>query len=335
MKEPAAGDHLVSRRTGYSHHGLYIGGGRVIHYAGFCTGWQRGKVELTSLPDFESGRGWAVRPYARRAFTRAESIGRAQSRIGEDHYCLVANNCEHFVAWCINGDHNSFQVTAGAYTLKATAVAGGGISTVAAVGSLGIVAGLSGSGIMSGLATIGGLVGGGAVAGLGIIGAAPAVISTLVLNYTVMKDNPALDEVERAARSVGRVGTSIGAAAGTVGGLAAVYGMGSVAGFSGAGIASGLAAIGSATGAGTVLSAAGVGGSMMMGGVMVTVAAPALIAAAAGYAAYRGLRWARSAEPPVPRPIPLPGPAIASVSIQFTLGNPAAAGLQHDAGAST
>ncbi|MCG9053036.1 lecithin retinol acyltransferase family protein [Laribacter hongkongensis] len=26
------GDHLVTARTGYEHHGLYLGQGRVIHY---------------------------------------------------------------------------------------------------------------------------------------------------------------------------------------------------------------------------------------------------------------------------------------------------------------
>jgi len=71
--------------------------------------------------------------------------------------------------------------------------------------------------------------------------------------------------------------------------------MGTVAGLSGAGIASGLAAIGSATGAGAALTAIGVGGGMMIGGVAVTIAAPALFAATVGYGAYRGVRLLRTA----------------------------------------
>jgi Lecithin retinol acyltransferase len=30
----AAGTHLVVSRRGYRHHGIYVGQGRVIHYAG-------------------------------------------------------------------------------------------------------------------------------------------------------------------------------------------------------------------------------------------------------------------------------------------------------------
>ena len=31
--EPSLGAHLISPRNGYSHHGIYVGSGRVIHYA--------------------------------------------------------------------------------------------------------------------------------------------------------------------------------------------------------------------------------------------------------------------------------------------------------------
>ena len=34
------GAHLVSPRWGYTHHGIYTGGGRVIHYAGLSEGWR-------------------------------------------------------------------------------------------------------------------------------------------------------------------------------------------------------------------------------------------------------------------------------------------------------
>ena len=32
--EPALGTHLVASRRGYTHHGIYVGGGMVVHYAG-------------------------------------------------------------------------------------------------------------------------------------------------------------------------------------------------------------------------------------------------------------------------------------------------------------
>lgn len=295
MTTPAVGDHLVSSRGAYAHHGLYVGDGQVIHYAGFSNGWQRGKVEQVALAGFEAGQGWRIRKHKRRPFTREASVARARGRVGEDHYCVLANNCEHFVQWCITGDHASFQVGAGAHLSNVTVTGIGGVVAVLSVAELGAVAGLSASGIMSGLATVGGLVGGGAVAGLGIASVLPGAASVLVLNYTLLRDNPGLGAVERSARRVGRVATGAGAAGGTVGGLAAVGAMGTVAGFSGAGIASGLAAIGSATGAGAALSAIGVGGGMMVGGVVVTVAAPALLAATVGYGAYRGVKWLKGA----------------------------------------
>ena len=30
------GSHLKVARLGYTHHGIYIGDNKVIHYAGFC-----------------------------------------------------------------------------------------------------------------------------------------------------------------------------------------------------------------------------------------------------------------------------------------------------------
>jgi hypothetical protein len=32
------------------------------------------------------------------------------SRIGENNYRLLSNNCEHFCEWCLRGEHRSEQV---------------------------------------------------------------------------------------------------------------------------------------------------------------------------------------------------------------------------------
>ena len=32
------GDHLISPRPGFTHHGLYVGNNEVIHYAGYSSG---------------------------------------------------------------------------------------------------------------------------------------------------------------------------------------------------------------------------------------------------------------------------------------------------------
>jgi hypothetical protein len=39
------GAHLVSPRRGYTHHGIYVGGGRVVQYGGLVQGLRRGSVE--------------------------------------------------------------------------------------------------------------------------------------------------------------------------------------------------------------------------------------------------------------------------------------------------
>ena len=295
MTEPVAGDHLISSRDFYTHHGLYIGDGQVIHYAGLANDWKPGKVEQIDLVGFETGRSSTIRRYDSRLFTPGQSVERARQRIGENFYCPMSNNCEHFVAWCITGDHDSSQVVRGASAANMLVAGVGGVGAIVSVAEVGIVAGLSGSGIMSGLASIGGVVGGGAVAGIGVAAALPATATIFVMNKTVLKDNPGLTTDERDARGVGRIATSVGAVGGAAGGVLAIGAMGTVAGFSGAGIASGLAAVGSVTGAGAALSAIGVGGGMMIGGVAVAVAAPALLAATVGFGAYKGVKWLRAA----------------------------------------
>jgi Lecithin retinol acyltransferase len=41
-EEPPLACHLVTPRTLYNHHGIYVGNGRVIHYAGLAHGLRRG-----------------------------------------------------------------------------------------------------------------------------------------------------------------------------------------------------------------------------------------------------------------------------------------------------
>lgn len=55
----ALGAHLVSERDGYSHHGIYVGNGQVIHYGGFHHSMDRRSVEAISVQSFTAqlGRG--------------------------------------------------------------------------------------------------------------------------------------------------------------------------------------------------------------------------------------------------------------------------------------
>jgi hypothetical protein len=110
--EPALGAHLITQRRGYEHHGIYVGGGKVIHYAGFAKSAHRGPVEEVALEAFAGGHAVAVRPHPFPKFSGEETVLRARSRLGENHYRLLTNNCEHFCAWCLLGESRSEQVHA-------------------------------------------------------------------------------------------------------------------------------------------------------------------------------------------------------------------------------
>jgi hypothetical protein len=104
------GDHLVSPRTGYTHHGIYIGNNQVIHYSGFADGLSSGEIEIASLETFKNGNSFSVSEYLFRTYDGDDSVSRAYSRLGEDWYNVLINNCEQFVTWCIMGIHSSSQV---------------------------------------------------------------------------------------------------------------------------------------------------------------------------------------------------------------------------------
>lgn len=110
--EPPLGAHLVTPRLGYCHHGIYVGEGMVIHYAGLCRSHRRGPVEETSLEHFAAGHAIWVNPEPMPKHAGQEAVRRARSRIGEDRYRLLTNNCEHFCMWCLYGENRSAQVEA-------------------------------------------------------------------------------------------------------------------------------------------------------------------------------------------------------------------------------
>jgi hypothetical protein len=109
-QEPPLGAHLVTPRFAYAHHGVYVGGGTVVHYAAFAKCWRRGPVEEISLPRFAHGHPVWVRPIGRNTLPAADILRRARSRIGENGYRFFSNNCEHFSEWCVNGEPRSLQV---------------------------------------------------------------------------------------------------------------------------------------------------------------------------------------------------------------------------------
>ena len=104
------GDHLVSSRVFYDHHGIYVGDGKVIHYAGLSDGFSSAPVETTSLADFAQGHDIEVQKHRDRVYGRKKTVKRARRRLGEDEYSVFSKNCEHFANWCIEGEERSEQV---------------------------------------------------------------------------------------------------------------------------------------------------------------------------------------------------------------------------------
>lgn len=136
----------------YEHYAVYIGDGKVVHYSGAGNDFF-GKitVRLDTLQNFMNGdkdyfvlhfdtacivphkiqvrTSFNLRDVAYnncvnlntkkdfKIYSPQETVNRALSRIGEDKYSLLLNNCEHFAIWCKTGASKSFQVDNTVYAL--------------------------------------------------------------------------------------------------------------------------------------------------------------------------------------------------------------------------
>lgn len=102
----AKGDHIYINCGAYTHHGIDCGDGTAIHYIGETL---QGVISRTSIDSFTSEKQLFVRQYDIHDLSDIV-IKRAESRLGEDKYDLIFNNCEHFATWCKTGKHISEQV---------------------------------------------------------------------------------------------------------------------------------------------------------------------------------------------------------------------------------
>ncbi len=112
MTEKYKGQHLYIKKAGgsYTHHGLGLGNGRVIHYSGLANDFlTAGVVEEIELEAFAKNDEILIKPHPKQKYTADEAILRACLRLGEAQYHVLHNNCEHFVEWCLSGKHFSYQ----------------------------------------------------------------------------------------------------------------------------------------------------------------------------------------------------------------------------------
>jgi Lecithin retinol acyltransferase len=104
------GDHLVTPRVGYTHHGIYIGNGKVIHYGGIGKKKLGGSIRVSTLQEFSQGHGYRVKKHWFRRYSPHQTVERAYSRMRENKYNVLLNNCEQFVTWCLFGVCSSSQI---------------------------------------------------------------------------------------------------------------------------------------------------------------------------------------------------------------------------------
>jgi hypothetical protein len=90
----------------YKHYGIDCGDGTVIHYRKPSE-----IIEQTSLATFSRGNPVYVAEYSEGfGYIPDVVVERAKSRLGENSYNLLSNNCEHFASWCKTGISDSKQI---------------------------------------------------------------------------------------------------------------------------------------------------------------------------------------------------------------------------------
>jgi len=129
----AKGDHIRVRRWRgiYSHHGIDIGDGTVVHFSGEPMNVAKAEVVRESIEAFLQGGECKTVRYERDVLHAEETVDRALEQVGVKGYRLWTNNCEHFAAYCKTGEKHSHQVRRAARRLATV-----GASAVLVAGTL-------------------------------------------------------------------------------------------------------------------------------------------------------------------------------------------------------
>ncbi len=131
----AAGDHIKVRRAGglYSHHGIDMGDGTVIHFSGEPTRLRDAQVCRVAMADFLQGEEARVVRHGDRERAAEEVVRAAEELVGSRDYNVVFNNCEHFATYCKTGIRQSRQVRKAAKAAATVLVVGVGVAAQAVV----------------------------------------------------------------------------------------------------------------------------------------------------------------------------------------------------------
>ncbi len=130
---PSYGDVIFCRRyiSAYKHFGIYIGSGKVIHFAPRDIG-SEADIHETTIEDFADGNTVYIMDFPKKyecgSFLRyivhkdeyqlqspQQTVERARMLIGKkgidgDEYNFLVNNCENFAIWCKTNVAESRQV---------------------------------------------------------------------------------------------------------------------------------------------------------------------------------------------------------------------------------
>lgn len=110
--EPKMGDVIAFKRPLFTHYGLYIGNGMIVHRDKMGG---RPKVAISPMYDVPGNISIANNEYEKNNMKRVateEAIRRAVSQVGDTEYNLITSNCEHFVTENKYGSSVSNQVNA-------------------------------------------------------------------------------------------------------------------------------------------------------------------------------------------------------------------------------
>lgn len=99
----------------YTHYGVYVGQGMVVHFAGkegHETDAGEALIQKVSVAGFLDGGKLMVDTKVPHRYSGEEIAQRALSYVGKQRgeYNLVFHNCEHFASWCASGKARSRQV---------------------------------------------------------------------------------------------------------------------------------------------------------------------------------------------------------------------------------